>query len=142
MNFKAVLVLPKTAGSVQTHKSITFIWIVWSTLYVYLWLQPWNSLTTDGFVVNYPLTNYLFNNKLHLQIILHRNDKWPSFCKYKRYPVSQENSNYKIVNQKNVCKLFFTYIRLNAPNNSRSYCIWRFYNNDGYQVQQHQRWHL
>ena len=29
--------LPKTAGSAQTHKSISFIWIVWSTLYVYLW---------------------------------------------------------------------------------------------------------
>ena len=31
--FKAVLALPKTARSAQTHKSITFIWIVWSTLY-------------------------------------------------------------------------------------------------------------
>ena len=37
MNFKAVLELPKTAWSAQTHKSISFIWIVWSTLYVYLW---------------------------------------------------------------------------------------------------------
>ena len=36
MNFRAVLVLHKTAGSAQTHKSISFIWIVWSTLYVYL----------------------------------------------------------------------------------------------------------
>ena len=36
MNFEAVLVLSKTAGSAQTHKSISFIWIVWSTLYVYL----------------------------------------------------------------------------------------------------------
>ena len=36
MNFRAVLALPKTAGSAQTHKSISFIWIVWSTLYVYL----------------------------------------------------------------------------------------------------------
>ena len=35
--FKAVLVLPKTADSAQTHKSRSFIWIVWSTLYVYLW---------------------------------------------------------------------------------------------------------
>ena len=25
------------ARSAQTHKSISFIWIVWSTLYVYLW---------------------------------------------------------------------------------------------------------
>ena len=37
MNFKAVLALPKTARSAQTHKSISFIVIVWSTLYVYLW---------------------------------------------------------------------------------------------------------
>ena len=37
LNFKAVLALPKTAGSAQTHKSISFIWIVWSALYVYLW---------------------------------------------------------------------------------------------------------
>ena len=28
-----------TARSAQTHKSISFIWIVWSTLYVYLWLK-------------------------------------------------------------------------------------------------------
>ena len=49
LNFKAVLALPKTAGSAQTHKSISFIWIVWSTLYVYLctkgqvnWLQRRN----------------------------------------------------------------------------------------------------
>ena len=30
-------------STAQTHKSIIFIWIVWSTLYVYLWLliQPW-----------------------------------------------------------------------------------------------------
>ena len=40
MNFKAVLALPKTARSAQTHKSISFIWIVWSTLYVYLCLLP------------------------------------------------------------------------------------------------------
>ena len=35
VNFRAVL--PKTAGSAQTQKSMSFIWIVWSTLYVYLW---------------------------------------------------------------------------------------------------------
>ena len=39
MNFKAVLALQKTARSAQTHKSISFIWIVWSTLYVYLWFH-------------------------------------------------------------------------------------------------------
>ena len=31
--------LPKTAGSAQTHKSMSFIWIVWSPLYVYLCLK-------------------------------------------------------------------------------------------------------
>ena len=36
LDFKAALALPKMARSVQTHKSISFIWIVWSTLYVYL----------------------------------------------------------------------------------------------------------
>ena len=36
MNFREVLVLPKTVGSAQTHKSMSFIWIVWSTLYVYI----------------------------------------------------------------------------------------------------------
>ena len=39
LNFKAVLAVPKTAGSAQTHKNVSFIWIVWSTLYVYLWEQ-------------------------------------------------------------------------------------------------------
>ena len=39
MNFKAILALLKTAHSAQTHTSISFIWIVWSTLYVYLWCQ-------------------------------------------------------------------------------------------------------
>ena len=39
LNFRAVLVLPKMAGSAQTHKSMSFIRIVWSTLYVYLWLE-------------------------------------------------------------------------------------------------------
>ena len=29
--------MPKSARSAQTHKSISFIWSVWSTLYVYLW---------------------------------------------------------------------------------------------------------
>ena len=28
------------ARSAQTHKSISFILIVWSTLYIYLWLDP------------------------------------------------------------------------------------------------------
>ena len=43
LNFKAVLALPKMAHSAQTHKSISFIWIVWSTLYVYLWQYNQNK---------------------------------------------------------------------------------------------------
>ena len=43
LDFKAVLALPKTACSAQTHKSISFIRIVWSTLYVYLCLQTGNA---------------------------------------------------------------------------------------------------
>ena len=34
MNFRAVLALPKTAGPAQTHKIMSFIWIVWSTWYL------------------------------------------------------------------------------------------------------------
>ena len=41
LNFKAVLELPKTTRSAQTQKSISFIWILWSTLYVYFW--RWNA---------------------------------------------------------------------------------------------------
>ena len=36
LNFKAVLALPKTARS---PRHISFIWIVWCTLYVYPWLK-------------------------------------------------------------------------------------------------------
>ena len=45
LKFKEVLALPKMACSAQTHKSISFIWTVWSTLYVYLCLfltLAWN----------------------------------------------------------------------------------------------------
>ena len=46
LNFRAVLVPPKTAGSAQTHKSISFNWIVWSTLNVYLCLKA--KMSTVG----------------------------------------------------------------------------------------------
>ena len=41
--FQTVLELSKSARSAQTHKSISFIWIVWNTLYVYLWLA-WEKI--------------------------------------------------------------------------------------------------
>ena len=39
LNFRAALMQPKTAASAQTLKSMSFIWTVWSTLYVYLWSE-------------------------------------------------------------------------------------------------------
>ena len=42
--------LPKTASSAQTHKSISFIWIVWSTLYVYLWSKAKLAYIFDRYV--------------------------------------------------------------------------------------------
>ena len=42
LNFKTVLAMPKTAHSAQTHKSMSFIWIGWITLYVYLWLSAYS----------------------------------------------------------------------------------------------------
>ena len=40
LNSKAVSAMPKKACSAQTHKSISFTWIVCSTIYVYLWNIP------------------------------------------------------------------------------------------------------
>ena len=50
LNFKAVLALPKTAHSAQTHKSISFIWIVWSTIYVYLCFAYESKLYVGAFM--------------------------------------------------------------------------------------------
>ena len=47
LNLKADLALPKTASSAQTHKSISFIWIILSTLYVYLWIWHKFSLVNS-----------------------------------------------------------------------------------------------
>ena len=43
-----VLALPKTAGSAQTHKSISSKWIVWITLYVYLWQKHQSLLMSPN----------------------------------------------------------------------------------------------
>ena len=40
--YSKIFAMPNTARSVQTHKSISFIWIVWSTLYVYFW--SWSEI--------------------------------------------------------------------------------------------------
>ena len=37
----------KMANSAQTHKNMFFIWIVWSTLYVYLCLILWSLMKTQ-----------------------------------------------------------------------------------------------
>ena len=73
MNFKAVLALPKTAGSAQTPKSISFIWIVWSTLYVYLCRRvklksdsPWSNIFLKGVSKN----GYVVENRKSAHINL------------------------------------------------------------------------
>ena len=72
MNFKAVLALPKTARSAQTHKSISFIWIVWSTLCVYLWPDPKEYLSFRSIsnfyniLTGFALTGY-WNWRSHLK---------------------------------------------------------------------------
>ena len=45
--FKAVLALPKMTHFAQTHRSVSFIWIVWSTLYVNLWYHHQLGLTSS-----------------------------------------------------------------------------------------------
>ena len=73
LNFKAVLALPKTAHSAQTHKSVRFIWIVWSTLYVYLCHQrefanTGNTARGCQYSSNYPTkTQSLFLEKSELK---------------------------------------------------------------------------
>ena len=82
LNFKAVLALPKMAHSAQTYKSISFIWIVWSTLYVYLW--SWDQYharlgNATLFNVNFVYRLMIFrcyllltiSAKLYLQDFLH-----------------------------------------------------------------------
>ena len=71
--FEHFLVLPKTAGSAQTQKSMSFIWIVWSTLYVYLWKGagtcshgkwPTDQTKTHGVYLDLHLPNKNTNNNL------------------------------------------------------------------------------
>ena len=79
MNFKAVLALPKTAPSEQTYKSIKFIWIVWSTLYVYLWCKYYlfGFHTSKNHQNTYVVTYMLIAFKLHFN----RNGKWRIIAK-------------------------------------------------------------
>ena len=64
MNFKAVLALSKTARSAQTHKSMSFIGIVWSTIYVYLWLKcnfdDWSKINLNVFYQGYERSQQKF----------------------------------------------------------------------------------
>ena len=62
MNLKSVLALSSTAGSAETHKSISFIWIVCSTLYVYLlfaYLLSLLEVLFDNFSSKTPLNTGL-----------------------------------------------------------------------------------
>ena len=53
------------AGSAQTHKSMSFIWIVWSTLYVYLWSLV-EVLLEQIYAV---LTSHVTNDTVSIQIV-------------------------------------------------------------------------
>ena len=55
--------LPKTTGSAQTHKSMSFIWIVWSTLHIYLWPRAghwikWRQVHTTSQDYQITLSNF------------------------------------------------------------------------------------
>ena len=52
--FKAVLALPKMVRSAQTHKNISFIWIVWSSLYVNLCQHAKKIYAPQSFSRGYP----------------------------------------------------------------------------------------
>ena len=91
-NFKEVLALPKTAHSAQTYKSISFTWIVWSTLYVYLWDLPklWTTFSNiSKFVLSksfFCVKNWsnLSQKKLYVEFLTRR----PTFikkCFWKEY---------------------------------------------------------
>ena len=92
LNFKVVLALPKTACSAQTHKSISFIWIVWSTLYVYLWFPYFFSLAravysnADVYLLDDPLSAVDSNVGKHIfeKVIGKITSKiWISDCTFK-----------------------------------------------------------
>ena len=65
MNFKAVLVLLKTACSAQTHKSISFNWIVWITLYVYL-----RSLSALAVLLRFSFSLYMYSSDFFQGILM------------------------------------------------------------------------
>ena len=81
LNFKAVLALPKMAHSAQTYKSISFIWIVWSTLYVYLWpvykLQSYHYWYFDNATSIEVQSCYSF-----FAYLLNRQSLWIEFTKF------------------------------------------------------------
>ena len=65
MKLKAVLALPKTTCSAQTYKSISFIWIVWSTPYVYLYYKIWTEYPTHTFIQDHTIFRASRVCKLH-----------------------------------------------------------------------------
>ena len=80
--------LPKTAGSAQTHKSISFIWIVWSTLYVYLWKYC-------GFLHSFISTESI--NRDHATLI---GSRLPQLWKFCHITLHLEASQYDMSNLK------------------------------------------
>ena len=64
LNFKAVSALPKTACSAETNKSISFIWIVCSILYVCLWPNSKLQLNFGDWMVICWETRQIFGNQM------------------------------------------------------------------------------
>ena len=57
--------MPKTANSAQTHKSISFNWIVWITLYVYL-----RSLSALAVLLRFSFSLYMYSSDFFQGILM------------------------------------------------------------------------
>ena len=89
LNFRTILVLPKTAGSAQTHKSKSFIWIVWSTLYVHLWLTIRFKICTTG-------SNHFWSSILEYETLISFGTNWKILNSYSKELSGVFNCNYVI----------------------------------------------
>ena len=112
MNFKAVLAQPKTAPSAQTYKSITFIWIVWSTLYVYLCLPAqlsikWFCTMVDVAEINDRHTVEQISCCLNIYWLPHKLTKY-----IQSYNLELKSSQQRYQNR---CIFLFTLMRVTGP---------------------------
>ena len=140
MNFRALLVLPKTAGSVlpktagsvQTYKSMSFIWIVWSTLYVYLWLQvklqvQKNKKVTELFKEEFLKShNFVLIKKL-IQQVLHNSQICPQGpCTAVVYKLT---TIFVLVQNRNLKQLYFWATTVNLQQHTRTFTLYSAHGN-------------